>query len=261
VSHVCGVRRRGALVCGSKAVSVFDKQRASTIRSRGGEMKIRARYWGLGTLLVLAAALMLLVSLPSSAANPGNPGKGHAKNAATHGAKHVRWDIISLVGGNFPGPANPGGSASASAPGPTPGSIFETITLTGNGTFVAPAGKNGGNSSTTGGGTWRTSHGASGTYVVTRLVSFAFANLQTTPPAGITDNIGDVNKRANGTAVLKIRYSDGSSGVLTVGCHGPGAPDGIFEGIAVTKGYVTYYIVAAPAPGVDANRTIFHLLR
>jgi hypothetical protein len=255
VSHAYGVRRRGALVCGSKAVSVFDKQRASTIRPKGGEMRIRARYWGLGTLLALGAALTLLVSLPSSAANPGNPGKGHAKKAAKHGAMHVRWDIISLVGGNFPGPINAGGSASASA-----ANGGDTITLTGNGTFVAPAGKNGGNSSTTGGGTWRTSTGASGTYTVTRLVSFVFANLQASTPTAI-DNIGDLSKRANGTAVLKIRYSDGSSGVLTVGCHGPGAPNGIFEGIAVTKGYVTYYTVAAPVAGVDANRTIFHLLR
>jgi len=215
-------------------------------------MSIRARYWGMGTLLALGAALILLAGMSSSSANPG---KGHGKNAAKHGATHVRWDIISLVGGNFPGPINAGGSASASAP-----NGGDTITLTGNGTFVAPAGKHGGSSAATGGGTWRTSTGGSGTYVATRLVSWVFANFQTTPPA-VIDNIGNVNKRANGTAVLKIEYSDGSSGVLTVGCHGPGAPPGIFEGIAVTKGYVTYYTVAAPVAGVDANRTIFHVLR
>jgi hypothetical protein len=70
-----------------------------------------------------------------------------------------------------------------------------------------------------------------------------------------------VNKRANGTAVLGIEYSDGSQGVLTVGCHGPGAPPGIFEGIATTKGFKTYYSVQAPVSGVNANRTIFHILR
>jgi hypothetical protein len=200
VWHVWDVRRRGALVCGSKAVSVFGIQRAF-LRPKGGEMRIRARYWGLGMLLALGAALMLLVSLPSSAAN-GNPGKGHGK--AKHGAMHVRWDIISLVGGNFPGPINAGGSASATAPPPSPTVPGETITLTGNGTFVAPPGNNGGNAAVTGGGTWRTSAGASGTYTVTRLVSFVFANLQAATPAA-TDNIGDVTKRANGTAVLKIR--------------------------------------------------------
>jgi TAT (twin-arginine translocation) pathway signal sequence len=30
-------------------------------------------------------------------------------------------------------------------------------------------------------------------------------------------------------------------------------------GIATTKGYKTYYNVQAPAPGVDANRTIYHV--
>ena len=63
----------------------------------------------------------------------------------------------------------------------------------------------------------------------------------------------------NGTAVLKIAFSDGSNGALTIGCHGPGAPPGIFEGIATTKGYTTYYTVPAPMPGVDAGRTNFHV--
>jgi hypothetical protein len=241
------VHRRGALVCGSKAVSNLGFQRAS-IRLKGGEMRIRPRYWRLGTLLALGAALILLAALPSSAASGG---KGHGKN----GAMHVRWDIISLVGGNPPGPLNPGGSASASA-----ANGGDTITLTGTGTFIAPSGNNGGSGAVTGGGTWHTSTGASGTYTVKELVSFVLANFQASTPA-FTDNIGALNERANGTAVLRVRFSDGSSGVLTVGCHGPGAPPGIFEGIAVTKGYVTYYNVAAPAAGVDANRTIFHVRR
>jgi hypothetical protein len=214
-------------------------------------MRMQTRYWGLGTLLALAAALMLLAALPSSA----TPGKGHGKSQATQGAMHVRWDIISLVGGNPPGPLNAGGHASASA-----ANGGDTITLTGTGTFVAPAGNNGGSGAVTGGGTWQTSTGGSGTYQVRELVSFVMANFQASTPAFI-DNIGALNQRANGTAVLRIAYSDGSSGVLTVGCHGPGAPAGIFEGIAVTKGYVTYYNVAAPTGGVDANRTIFHVLK
>jgi hypothetical protein len=209
-------------------------------------MRIRAPHLWLGALLVLAAALAILVALPAAAANGG-------KGGSHHGAMHVRWDIIHLAGGNLPGPATAGGSASASAP-----NGGDTITLTGTGTFVAPAGHNGGSGAVTGGGTWHTSTGASGTYAVRELVSFVFANLQAqTPP--LTDLIGNTNERANGTAVLRIAYSDGSSGVLTVGCHGPGAPPGIFEGIAVTKGYVTYYNVAAPTGGVDANRTIFHV--
>jgi len=167
------------------------------------------------------------------------------------GAKHVRWDIIHLVGGAPPGPVTAGGVASASAPD------GDTITLTGSGTFVAPAGSNGGSGAVTGGGTWQTSSG-SGTYRVTELVSFVFANFQSATPV-LNDMIGDTNERANGTAVLRVQFSDGQSGVLTVGCHGPGAPPGIFEGIATTKGYKTYYEVHDPVGGVDANRTIFHV--
>jgi hypothetical protein len=133
----------------------------------------------------------------------------------------------------------------------------DTITLTGSGTFVAPAGSNGGSGAVTGGGTWQTAT-ASGTYKVKELVSFVFANFQSTTPP-LTDEIGNLNQRANGTAVLRIQFSDGQSGVLTVGCHGPGAPPGIFEGIATTKGYKTYYTVQDPVGGVDANRTIFHV--
>jgi hypothetical protein len=129
-------------------------------------------------------------------------------------------------------------------------------TLTGSGTFVAPASGRG-SSAVTGGGTWTTSSGGSGTYTVTGLVSWEFANVQAPTPAFI-DNI-DHGTRVNGTAVLTIAFSDGTQGVLTVGCHGPGAPPGIFEGIATTKAYTTYYTVEAPVGGVDANRTNFHL--
>jgi hypothetical protein len=167
------------------------------------------------------------------------------------GAQHVRWDIVHFVGGAPPGPLNPGGVASAIAPD------GDTITLTGSGTFVAPEGSNGGSGAVTGGGTWRTGSG-SGTYEVKELVSFVLANFQSQTPF-IGDGIGDTNERANGTAVLRIEYSDGQSGVLTVGCHGPGAPPGIFEGIATTKGFKTYYNVQDPVGGVDANRTLFHV--
>ncbi len=206
-------------------------------------MKIRARYLGLGALLALVAALVLLAALPS-AATGGKAGKHAAKSAASH----VRWDIISTTGVP-PAPINPGGRASATAPD------GDTITLTGSGRFVAPA-HDGGSSAATGGGTWQTTSGAHGTYAVTALVTWQFANFQT--EVGFIDNI-DEGTKANGVAVLRIAFSDGSTGVLTVGCHGPGAPPGIFEGIATTKGYKTYYAVQAPAPGVDANRTLFHV--
>jgi hypothetical protein len=197
-------------------------------------MQRSARFWGLGAVVALAAALTLLTTFASA--------------ASSGGAQHVRWDIISTTG-IPPGPLNPGGHASAMAPD------GDTITLTGSGHFVAPkSGK--GSGAVDGGGTWSTSSGGSGTYKVTALVSWVLANDQTN--VGFVDNI-DEGTRTNGTAVLKIAFSDGSSGVLTVGCHGPGAPPGIFEGIATTKGYKTSYNVPAPVPGVDAGRTIFHV--
>jgi len=171
--------------------------------------------------------------------------------ATAGSAHHVRWDIISLVGGAPPGPLNPGGHASAMAPD------GDMITLTGSGTFVAPAGHNGGSDAVTGGGTWQTNT-ASGTYVVKELVSWVKANAQSSTPTFV-DNIGSLSQRTNGTAVLRIEFSDGASGVLTVGCHGPGAPPGIIEGIATTKGFKTYFMTEEPVGGVDANRTLFHV--
>jgi hypothetical protein len=204
-------------------------------KRKGGNMRRNARFWGLGGVVALAAALMLLTTF-ASAASSGE-------------AQHVRWDIISTTG-IPPTDLNPGGHASATA-----ANGGDTITLTGSGHFVAPA-SGGGNGAVDGGGTWTTTSGGSGTYEVTALVSWVRANDQAN--VGFTDNI-DEGTRTNGAAVLKISFSDGSSGVLTVGCHGPGAPAGIFEGIATTKGYKTYYIVPSPVGGVDAGRTIFHV--
>ena len=198
-------------------------------------MRIRTRRLFIAGVVTAAAAVALIVTLSSFASDGG--------------AQHVRWDIISLVGGNPPGPVNPGGHASATAPD------GDTITLTGSGHFVAPA-SGGGSGAVDGGGTWSTTSGGSGTYTVTRLVSWVSAGPQAN--VGFVDNI-DEGTRTNGTAVLTIAFSDGKTGVLTIGCHGPGAPPGIFEGIATTKGYKTYYTVQPPTSGEDANRTIFHV--
>ena len=200
-------------------------------------MRRKTWLWGVAAALTVAAAVTLLTTFASA--------------ASLGGAHHVRWDIISVSGGT-PGPGaqvNPGGSASAKAPD------GDMITLTGSGHFVAPA-SGGGSGAVDGGGTWTTSGGGSGTYTVTGLVDWEFANFQAN--IGLVDNI-DEGRGANGNAVLKIAFSDGSQGVLTVGCHGPGAPPGIFEGIATTKGYKTYYDVQPPSAGVDANRTTFHV--
>lgn len=172
---------------------------------------------------------------------------------AAGGTDHVRWDIISV---DFPiTTASPGGVAFASA------DALRKIRLTGAGTFVAPA-SGGPSSAATGGGAWETFEGAvstgSGTYKVTGLADWEFANFQS---PGLVDLIGDTNERANGTAVLRVEYSDGTEGTLGVGCHGPGAPAGIQEGVIATKRFVTYWSAQPPAPLVDANRTLFHVTK
>jgi hypothetical protein len=168
----------------------------------------------------------------------------------------VRWDIISLDTTTTPPTLRPGGVAFAS----TDADVNLKIRLTGAGTFVARASGRP-SKAVTGGGTWETFDAGgvstgSGTYQVTGLASWEFANLQT---GAFIDLIGDTNERANGNAILRIAYSDGSHGTLGVGCHGPGAPDGIQEGVIATKGFVTYWTREAPVDGVDKNRTIFHV--
>ena len=177
-----------------------------------------------------------------------------------HGqAQHVRWDIVSLQF-NFPSPGvntvSAGGVAFATTKNPS----SLKIRLTGSGDFVAPA-SGGPSNAVTGGGTWQTFSGCpgacvstgSGTYWVTGLASWEFDNLQL--PVN-NDLIGP--KAANGNAVLRIQYSDGSEGTLGIGCHGPGADDGIVEGVIATKNYRTYWDAAVPVGGVNENRTSFH---
>ncbi len=168
-------------------------------------------------------------------------------------ADHRRWDIISVDFAT--GTLSAGGIASARA------NDFSKITLTGSGTFVAPAGGDGTSSAVTGGGIWETfsSGGAptgSGTYDVTGLVRWEEA--PGTPPLP-NDNIGNLADNRAGLVVLRIAYSDGSRGILVVSCHLVGTPNSVFEGITASKGFVDYWNREAPVPGVDANRTTFHV--
>lgn len=194
--------------------------------------------------------------------SPNSEQGGVAANSASGnkksdqpGAAHVQWDIISV---DFPITTfSPGGEAFASA---ISGSTLTNLKIrfTGSGTFVEPA-SGGTSSAVTGGGTWETFSGATstgnGTYVATKLASWEFAGFQT---GTFIDFTGNTNERANGTAVLVIEYSDGSQGTLGIGCHGPGAPDGIQEGVIATKGFITYWTGEVPIANVDTNRTLFH---
>lgn len=166
-------------------------------------------------------------------------------------ASHIRWDIVSI---NFGlGTLSGGGLASALA---VDGS---QITMRGSGTFVAPAGGEGTSNAVTGGGTWVTAGpigSASGTYRVTGLVRWERA-AGTFPP--LADLIGSSSDARAGLAVLRIAYSDGSQGILVVSCEFNGTPHWVFEGITASKGIADFFNRVAPIPGVDANRTAFHV--
>ena len=199
-------------------------------------MKIAAR-WILGSVVVsLAVLLSMTVGLP----------------VVQGQAAHVRWDIVSV---NFAtGALSPGGVAAALA---VDGS---KIVLTGSGNFVAPPGGDGTSSATTGGGTWETFNASNvstgnGTYEVTGLVRWEKAPGTTSGP----DLIGNPAERSAGLAILRVEYSDGKHGILVVSCHLGGTPGTVFEGITASKGFADYLNRVAPVPGVNANRTIFHV--
>jgi len=202
-------------------------------------MKIVSKWILASAVASLAGLLCMTVGLP----------------AVQGAADHVRWDIIHLDATTTPPTVSAGGVAFASARNPS----SLSIKLTGAGTFVAPA-SGGTSGAVTGGGTWETFSGTtstgSGTYEVVGLTHWTFSTLQS--PAN-TDLIGD-GALANGVAVVRIRYSDGSEGVLGIGCHGPGAPEGAVEGVIASKGHVTYWDAQAPVGGVDADRTVFHVM-
>jgi hypothetical protein len=209
-------------------------------------MKTQATWISRIAVVSLAVLVAVMVGLP-----------------VVHGqAAHVRWDIISVDFAT--GTPSAGGIASARANDCVPpGSVnCSKITLTGSGTFIAPAGGNGSTSATTGGGTWETFDNAgastgSGTYAVNGLVHWQQA--PGTPPLP-NDNIGNRADNRAGLAVLRISYDDGSAGVLVVSCHFVGTSDRVFEGITASKGFVDYWNrEAPPAPPGNANRTTFHL--
>lgn len=193
--------------------------------------------------LVILSILALIVLLAS-----GNMTPGAASASSTFG-----WDIIHLSVVNGVPTISAGGSAFALA------NDLTSIQISGSGTF-------GGGVAPTGMGTWAAagasagpSGSASGTFTVTGLVRFDLA--PGSLPPGVIDNISNPADARAGLAILRIKYSDGSEGTLTVSCHLPvGSPSGVFEGITATKGFVDFHDRVPPVPGVDANRTNFHIV-
>jgi len=169
--------------------------------------------------------------------------------------RRVRWDII-LVGS---GCVAPGGMASASS------NDGSKITIGGTGTF--PNVMNKCRKDVTGGGTWTVTASDSrcfpgtGTFKVTELLEWTTAG--GTPPLPC-DNIGPHS--TSGLATLRVRYSNGKTGTLTISCHFVGSPNCVFEGITATMDYEDFWNREAPVgmPGMpgflEGNRTNFHFI-
>jgi hypothetical protein len=213
-------------------------------------MKMQRRWISGITLPLFTALTLMAIGIPIAQAQTDLP----QVEAAAAGTP-MRWDILSVISFT-PTTLVAGGIASAKA------EDSSQITLTGSGTFLA-SGEN--IQGVTGGGTWTTfapsstTAANSGTYIVTELISYEEA--PGTLPAAAIDNIGNKVDSRSGLAVFRIRYSDGSRGVLTVSCDLPvGTPPTVFEGIIASKGFTQFWNHLAPAAGVDANRTAFHVL-
>jgi hypothetical protein len=171
----------------------------------------------------------------------------------------VRWDVVSI---NFTaGSVNPGGHATARS------NDGDRITIAGSGTF--PDARNKCRRDVTGGGTWRIPSASdprcfsgSGTYKVVELLSWTPAATKFPLPH---DNIGEIEDATSGLAKLRVAYSNGAHGVLTVSCQlrvgEEGAPECIFEGITASMEWEDFFNNDAPTPGIDGNRTVFHFVR
>jgi len=80
----------------------------------------------------------------------------------------------------------------------------------------------------------------SGTYKVIEMVQWQKTEPLELPdciPAGCltTDDIGKLSQAWGGVAVLRVAYSDGTTGVVTFACAGLPDPYSIAEGITATK--------------------------
>jgi hypothetical protein len=97
-----------------------------------------------------------------------------------------------------------------------------TITMTGHGSLKAGPG-----GTASGGGTYTTSHGGSGTWTATAVEGFvSYGPAGAGFPPGFT----------GGEAKLKISLSKGAAGVLTIICALGSPPGGKMEGITVVLG-------------------------
>ncbi len=192
---------------------------------------MRCKRWDARLLGVVAMGLALACEsgAPIAAPSTSRADELSASVGAPTTAAHIGWEIFS--------------SASATA------ADGLKIIVTGNGTFVAPAGDGGTSSAATGGGNWETRDASnvvtgSGTYQVTGLVRWERA-LASNP---------NIPGSTAGLAILRIEYSDGSAGTMTISCRITGAQPGRFEGVTASRGFVDFWNPTLPGPNV------FHVL-
>jgi len=192
---------------------------------------MKCKRWAATLLGVVAMALALACesSAPVAAPSTSRADALSASVDAPTAAAQIGWEIF--------------GSASATA------ADGLKIIVTGTGTFVAPAGHGGTSSAATGGGNWETRDASnvvtgSGTYQVTGLVRWERALAFVPSIPGSTA----------GLAVLRVEYSDGSAGTMTISCRISGAQPGRFEGVTASKGFVDFWNPTLPGPN------LFHVL-
>jgi len=186
---------------------------------------------------------------------------GMSGPTARAAAAKMRWDIISLTVKDGKPNLAAGGSDAALANNGT------GITLTGSGTFGP-----GESDPVTGGGEWTTfdlgaDPTATGKFTVKKLISFQDA--PGTLPDVVVDTIGKNADARAGVAVLWVAYSaddkanvPASEGVLVVTCRLPaGTPDSVSDGIVASKGFTTFWNRVPTVDGIDAGRTVFHIVR
>ena len=190
---------------------------------------MKCKRWDATLLGVVAIALACENSAPVAAPATSRADALSASVGAPTAAAQIGWEIF--------------GSASATA------ADGLKIIVTGAGTFVAPAGGGGTSSAATGGGNWETRDASnvvtgSGTYEVTGLVRWERALAFVPSIPGSTA----------GLAVLRVEYSDGSAGTMTISCRISGAQPGRFEGVTASKGFVDFWNPTLPGPN------LFHVL-
>jgi hypothetical protein len=125
--------------------------------------------------------------------------------SAVGAAPTIRWDTVHVLAVNGVPTLSEGGTDYALA------ADLTEIKISGHGTFSSPG------AAVTGGGAWATtgaSGTASGTFKVISLVQFEVA--PGSLPPGLVDTIGDAANARSGLAILRIRYSDGVVGTLTI---------------------------------------------